>query len=312
MRILFAGTPSFAVTPLEKINGKHRVCGVLTAPDILKGRKHRLKPPPVKVKAEELKLNVLQPERLDKNVELMIADLKPEILVVAAYGKIFGESFLQLFPKGGINLHPSLLPKYRGPSPIPAAILGGESETGVTVQKLSLKVDSGEILGQTVYKLNGRETTFLLTSLLSGLGSGLLIDVLDGMERGTIRSEAQDESKATYCKKIRKQDGFIDWKNSAVDTDRMVRAYNPWPGGYTYMARRRLTVKSGCIHPSERERIDKPPGKVLTADEKYGFLVNTGKGVYCIQEVQPEYRKAMLWKEFLNGHPGIIGAVLGG
>ena len=318
MRILFTGTPLFAVDPLKKIYGNHFICGVLTSPDRPAGRKRVLTASAVKQTAKELKLKIFQPHKIDKEFYKTLTELKPDILVVVAFGKIFKRSFLNLFPKGGINLHPSLLPKYRGPSPIPAAILNGDGETGVTVQMLADRVDSGDILGQLSYKLNGTETTEVLTSILSKQGSKLILDVLDGIEKDTIRPLAQDESKATYCRKIKKEDGIILWAGSAVIIDRMVRAYNPWPGSYTYLGKYKLTIKEGSVYPVnkgspiEKSNLISPPGKVLGIDKKYGILVNTGKGVYCIKDIQPEYRKTMPWRAFLNGHPEIINSVLGG
>lgn len=318
MRILFAGTPLFAVEPLEKIHKSHFICGVLTSPDKPAGRKRLLVASPVKQKAEELKLKIFQPYSIDREFYKVVKELKPDILVVVAFGKIFKRSFLSIFPGGGINLHPSLLPKYRGPSPIPAAILNGDSETGVTVQMLADKVDSGDILGQLSYKLNGTETTEILTSILSREGSKLIMDVLNGIEKNKIQPIAQDESRATYCRKIKKEDGMILWDKDAVMVDRMIRAYNPWPGSYTYAGKYKFTIKKGNVYPGnktnliEKSNLISSPGKVLGIDKKYGILVNTGKGVYCIKDIQPEYKKTMSWRAFLNGHPEIIGSVLGG
>ncbi|RKX82640.1 MAG: methionyl-tRNA formyltransferase, partial [Spirochaetes bacterium] len=234
MRILFAGTPLFAVAPLEKINKNHFICGVLTSPDKPVGRKRKLTVSPVKRKAEELNLRVFQPDKINEEFYSTVKGLKADILVVVAFGKIFKRSFVDIFPRGGINLHPSLLPKYRGPSPIPAAILNGDSETGVTVQTLTDRVDSGDILGQLSYKLSGKETTGALAEILSEQGSRLIEDVLENIEKNNLLPAAQDESKATYCGKIKKEDGLILWDKSAVAIDRMVRAYAPWPGGYTF------------------------------------------------------------------------------
>ncbi|MCD6121971.1 MAG: methionyl-tRNA formyltransferase [Spirochaetales bacterium] len=312
MRILFAGTPLFAVTPLEKINKNHFICGVLTSPDKPVGRKRKLTVSPVKRKAEELNLRVFQPDKINEEFYSTVKGLKADILVVVAFGKIFKRSFVDIFPQGGINLHPSLLPKYRGPSPIPAAILNGDSETGVTVQALADRVDSGDILGQLSYKLSGKETTEALAEILSEQGSRLIEDVLEKVEKGNLLPAAQDESKATYCGKIKKEDGLILWNKSAVVIDRMVRAYTPWPGGYTFWGKYKLTVKEGTVYPDSIADIISTPGKVLGTDKKYGILVNTGKGVYCIEDIQLEYRKSMSWKAFLNGHPEIIGSVLGG
>ncbi|MFO7849504.1 MAG: methionyl-tRNA formyltransferase, partial [Spirochaetia bacterium] len=197
MRILFAGTSEIAVVSLEQIAEHFELAGVITSPDKEKGRGKRLSCSPVKERALELGLEVLQPETLRGEARRQIALLRPDLLVVFAYGKIFGPKFLSLFPEGGINVHPSLLPKYRGSAPIVAAILNGDDETGVTVQKIALEVDTGDILGQRRVPLSGDETADVLTGRMAEEGSKILVQVIGDMERGISTAEKQDEREVT-------------------------------------------------------------------------------------------------------------------
>ncbi len=317
MRILFSGTPNIAVRSLERIAENFKVVGVLTAPDRPKGRGRNKVPSPVKLTASRLGLTILQPDILDERIIEEIKSLAPDILVVVAYGKIFKDNFLNIFPLGGINLHPSLLPKFRGPSPIPAVILAGESETGVTIQRIARRVDSGDIIDQAKVKLLGRETTLSLTESLSDIGADLLIKVLEKYERGEkIHYMPQNEEEATYCKLIKKEDGKINWENSSGYIDRMVRAYNPWPRAYTTLNEKLLVIHDGfpAIVDSEEEKrfTYSRAGEIVDIDRSEGILVKTGDGVYCITELQIQYKKLTNWKSFVNGYPGLVGTVLGG
>ncbi len=314
MRILFAGTPYIAVKSLEKIVGEgFNIAGVLTAPDRPKGRGKRMIFSPVKEVALRYSLSVLQPDKLDENAIAKVRDLNPDILVVVAYGKIFRENFLSIFPVDAINLHPSLLPKFRGPSPIPACILSGEKETGVTIQKIAKKVDSGDIIKQTQIRLTGRETTTSLTELLSEVGANLLVEVLRMYESGEkIEYTPQREEEATYCRLIKKEDGLIDWNRNAVIVDRMVRAYNPWPRAYTSLDGNVLIIREGFNYSKEIDEKGAVNGEVIGIDRRNGILVKTGDGVYCITELQMQYKKPMDWRAFVNGYRDLKGTVLGG
>jgi methionyl-tRNA formyltransferase len=285
MKVFFAGTPDFAIPVLEAVAKTMPICGVLTAPDKPQGRGKMLEFPPVKEKAIELGLHLLQPAILDDQLIEDVKTLQPDILVVAAYGKIFKENFLSLFPMGGINLHPSLLPLYRGPAPIPAVILAGDSGNGVTVQRLALKMDSGDILSQAQFPLTGNETTESLTRMSSEQGAAMVVDVLGKIESGTITGITQDNSKATYCKLIKKENGLIDWKNTAINIERQVRAYNPWPKAHTSFDGKTLSITSACIFPGSSDQ-DAQPGYVLGVDKQCGILVKTGMGILGVKRLQ--------------------------
>jgi methionyl-tRNA formyltransferase len=312
MRLFFAGTPQFAVPSLEAVAREHDVCGVLTNPDRPAGRGKGIKHSPVKEKALALELKLFQPQKLDEEFINEVKGLAPELLLVVAYGSIFRENFLSIFPKGGINLHPSLLPRYRGPSPIPAVILAGEKETGITIQKLALKMDAGDILKQEKYPLTGQETCASLSDFLSLKGAELMLFALRELESGKIRFVPQDENQASFCKLVHKEDGRINWQNSALYIQRMIRAYHPWPGVYTTFEGTILFFHQGYVYANQFFTEEKITGKVLGVDKQHGILINTTDGVLCVQTLQLEFKKPQGFREFLNGHKNLVGSTLGG
>src|SRR6056297_216239 len=250
MKVLFAGTPEIAVPSLRALaDSGHEVVGVLTAPDRPKGRGRTLHPSPVKDLALELGVPVLEPERLGAEARRQVAILGADVLACFAYGKIFGPRFLELFPRGGLNVHPSLLPRHRGPSPIPGAILAGDIETGVTVQELALEMDAGDIVAQESIPLTGTETTASLSGVVASLGGRLLVDVLDRLADGRVERRPQHHNEATFTRLVRKEDGEIDWSRPAVEIDRMVRAYTPWPHAFTSFRGERLVVLEAVPAP---------------------------------------------------------------
>jgi methionyl-tRNA formyltransferase len=268
-------------------------------------------PSPVKRKAVELKIPVLQPEKLDRAFRDGVAELDPDILVVVAFGKIFRERFLSLFPLGGINLHPSLLPAYRGPSPIPAAILAGDAETGITVQRLALRMDEGDILAQERVRITADDTTQSLSATISQKGASLLATVLDRLSDGPVAGSPQRESDATYCHLIEKEDGFVNWTEGARKIERMIRAYFPWPRAYTFYRGLRLTLLQATALP-DSGAAESRPGHVGGMDKTHGILINTGKGILAVRRLQLQSRKPMDWQSFLNGNRAFIGSMLGG
>lgn len=309
MRILFAGTPEIAVKSLEKLASRHE-CTVLTAPDKISGRGKNVQASPVKIKAEELNLPVIQPERLGSSAREAVMEYKPELLATFAYGKIFGPKFLSMFPGGGLNVHPSLLPKYRGPSPIPAAILAGETVTGVTVQRLAEGMDTGDIVLQKKIPLNGTETTPLLEEQSSIIGADLLSEAADLLEAGEIKETPQDPAMATFCRIINKKDGLIDWSLPAVYIERMVRAYLGWPGAYTFLGQKKLVVLSAGIFSGTGEGIKE--GTVAGIDKGSGILVQTGDGIIAVNYLQLQSKKPMDFMSFANGYRNLTGSILGG
>ncbi len=311
MRILFAGTPEIAVPSLERAAAEFDVCGVLTNPDKVQGRGKKILPPPVKVKAMELGIPVLQFDTLGSDARESITALAPDILAVYAYGRIFGPKFLSLFKLGGINVHPSLLPKYRGSSPILSAILHGDKESGITVQQIAQEMDRGDILTQFRFPLTGKETTFSLSEYAAVKGADLLVEVLHRIDEGTVESVPQNDAKATYCGKIEKSDGEINWGEAVEIIERKIRAFNPWPVCYSFLDGKRLNIFEAEIM-QEGESGGDTPGKILGVDKNHGILVQTVNGILAVQKLQLQSKKAMDWKTFINGMPKIIGLVLGG
>jgi methionyl-tRNA formyltransferase len=293
------------------------VVGVLTCCDQPVGRGGLVEPSPVKRKALELGLQLLQPARLDAAAIDQVRGLSPDLLVVAAFGRIFSREFLSLFPCGGINVHPSLLPRYRGPSPVSAAILAGDTETGVTIQKIAQRFDTGDILAQRAVALHGDETTGGLTDSLGEIGAELLADVLAPLVPGVPPAGApQDEQQATYCRIVQKEDGRIDWSEPAAVLERKVRACDPWPRAGTSWKGASLLLLKTAVYPGTFTGAEGPdagqPGFVLAADRQRGLLVRAGDGILAIERLQLQFKKPLDWRSFLNGHPDFVGTRLGG
>jgi methionyl-tRNA formyltransferase len=290
--------------------------GLLTNPDSPRGRSGAPVPTEAAAAAEQLNaalagagkppFPVFKPAKLDAELRAQIAALRPDPLVCFAYGRIFGPHFLALFPLGGINIHPSLLPKYRGPTPIPAAILAGDSETGISVQRLAAEMDSGDILTQERIPLNGRETTASLSEIAAEKAAELLPAVLRGIASGSISARPQNHDEASYCSLISTEDGRIDWNKGAVEIDARIRAFDPWPLCRTTQGGRRLFIlKAEALTGDSGELpVDtdaRAAGLVVGIDKQRGILVQTGEGLLAVRELQYSGKKALYWKDFLNG-----------
>jgi methionyl-tRNA formyltransferase len=312
MRVLFAGTPPMAVPSLEKLALDPGVAAVLTAPDAPAGRGRSPCPSAVKQAALALGIPVLTPAVLDEEALASVRELAPDLLVVVAYGKIFRKKFLDLFALGGVNVHPSLLPLYRGPSPVVETILAGDRETGVTVQKLALRFDTGDILAQVRVPLTGSETTGSLTASLSALGAELVARVAVDIAAGRpAQAVPQDETRASYCRLVSKEDGIIAWTEPASLIERKVRAYDPWPRASTTLQGATLLLLKTSVHPDTLLPA-RAPGDIVAADGENGILVQTGQGILTVERLQLQFKKPVDWRSFLNGHPDLLGMHLGG
>ncbi len=312
MRIVFAGSPDIAVPALEALEKEHEIVAVLTNPDSTRGRGRNGCVTQVKEIALEYGLQIIQPDKLNSEVRDVIAALKPDILVAVAYGKIFGPKFLALFPMGGLNLHPSLLPLYRGCSPVNTAILNGDSQTGVTIQRLALKMDSGDILMQENLPLAGDETAGRLLNICADLGAGLLVKTLKGLEEGSLKGITQNEADVSYCSFINKKDGEISWEKSAVEIERMFRAYQPWPGIYTSFRGHKLNILEISLYTEKASSDDEVPGRVLGVEKNKGILIQTGDGILLVSRLQLQAKKPLDFSSFINGNRDFTGSVLGG
>ena len=244
MKTIFLGTPDFGAIILEGlIKSGNKPFLVITEADKPVGRKQIMTPLPVKVLAEKYDIPVAQPDKIS-NWKAEIENLKPDLGIIAAYGQILPKDILDIPQYGFINVHPSLLPKYRGPSPIQAAILNGDENTGVTIMRISEKMDSGPILSQKEMEINQGETFLSLHDKLAKVGSELLLDILPKLSKGQAYLENQEESQATYTKILKREDGKIDWQLPARNIERQIRAFDPWPGVYA-------TWKNLKINPKE-------------------------------------------------------------
>ncbi|WP_461254909.1 methionyl-tRNA formyltransferase [Treponema sp. R80B11-R83G3] len=311
MRVIFAGSPAIAVPSLEAVYRQDGIdiAGVLTNPDSPRGRHGTPQPTEVAETAQKLNVPVLKPLKLDAPVREQMGLLKPDILVSFAYGRIFGPKFLALFPLGGINIHPSLLPKYRGPSPIQAAILNRDSETGITVQTLALEMDQGDILAAEKLPLSGRETAGSVGELAARKGAQMVTEVLIKIANGTVTRTAQNHSEASYCKLISRDDGIIDWSLSAAQIEAKIRAFDPWPLCRTVHKGRELFILEAGIFKGQVP--EKKRGQVLGIDKNDGILIQTGDGILSVTRLQYQAKKALFWRDFLNGIRDFSGTQLG-
>lgn len=316
MRVVFAGSPNIAAPSLETLAGMKDVelAGVLTNPDTPKGRSGIPQPTEVGIAAEKIGVPILKPQKLDAQAREQISALKPDLLVSFAYGSFFGPKFMALFPLGGINIHPSLLPKYRGPTPIQTAILNRDSVTGITIQMLAQQMDSGDILSQEKLQLTGRETTASLSETVAVKAAQMLPDVLGKIAGGIVSGMPQNHSEASYCSLITKDDGKIDWNLSAVDIDAKIRSFDPWPLCRTIHKGLELFILKADVFrqecPTEGCGEKKSAGLVFCTDKQNGILIQTGNGILAVTELQFQNKKALFWKDFLNGAHDFIGSVL--
>ncbi|MBM4464043.1 MAG: methionyl-tRNA formyltransferase [Chloroflexi bacterium] len=307
-RLVFMGTPDFAVPVLKALIGRYEIVGVVARPDQRVGRGHRVEPPPVKIVAMVHDLPVLQPPRLRQpEVVAELRALAPEVMVVAAYGQILPAEVLAIPPRGCLNVHASLLPRYRGAAPIAAAILAGEEETGVTIMLMDEGMDSGPILSQATCSISPQDTRESLTAKLAQLGADLLMDTLPRWLAGAIEPQPQDHRQATYSRIIAKQDGLIDWTQPAVEIWRRCRAYYSWPGSYTYWRGKVLKVLRAQALPHWSGGGE--PGQVMALDE--GLAVATGEGALLLDEVQLAGKRALDAEDFARGQRDFVGSVLG-
>ena len=325
LKIVFFGTSAFAVSSLSGLieNGMSPVA-VITSPDRLAGRGKKMKTSPVKkfclsgsqvanAAAWKPGFQVVQPEKIDQEFIEELKKIHPEIGVIASYGKILPKALIEIFPKGILNIHPSLLPKYRGASPIQEIILNGETETGVSIILLDEKMDHGSILSQTKFGASdvpnfvSRDLSDItyqaLHDSLAKLGAELLIETISKWMTGEITPHPQDDSRATFTKLIKKDDGKIDWSKKAEEIERMVRAYNPWPGTWTETKNKKLKIIKASVIENTKNL---SPGTFFE-HEKFP-AASCGKGALKLLVVHPEGKKEMPGNAYLLGHPNLRGS----
>jgi methionyl-tRNA formyltransferase len=308
MRIVFMGSPDFALPTLRRlIESAHDIVAVYTQPDRPAGRGRKSTPPPVKTLALEHGLDVRQPRSISAPAEVeRLRALAPDIGVLAAYGQLLRQPVLDVPPLGILNVHASLLPRWRGASPIPAAILAGDAETGATLMQIVLALDAGPMLARSRVRIADDDTTASLTPRIAEAGAALLMDVLPRWQSGELQAEPQDDALATYAHEIQKSDALVHWsRDDAATIARQVRAYNPWPMAYSYLDGAPLRIVRAAV--SERRYEAGPPGTVFAADGAAGFCVATKGLDLHVLEVQPAGGRVMSAAAYLRGHREIIG-----
>lgn len=295
------GTPDFAVPVLEAlVSGGHRVAAVVTQPDKPKGRGKAVLMTPVKEKAVSLDLPVYQPIKVrgDEAFLKALEEISPDVIVVVAFGQILPKTILDLPKYGCVNVHASLLPKYRGAAPIQWAVIDGEKETGITTMKMDVGLDTGDMLETAIIPLEENETGGSLHDKLSLLGKSLILSTLQKIEDGMIAPVPQTEEGTCYAKMLSKDMGNIDWSQDAVNIERLVRGLNPWPSAYSYYEGKILKIWRAEVLAQEFEGV---PGTIVKV-ERDTFLVKTGKGTLAVKELQPEGKKRMDTAAFLRGY----------
>ncbi len=309
LRIVFFGSPDFAVPALKAlVDGGHEVAAVVTQPDRPKGRGRKTTPPPVKSAALELELEVFQPASI-KTEDFFdaMSKISPDLFVVVAFGQLLPQRLLDVPEKGAINIHGSLLPKYRGPAPIQWAIINGETETGVTTMYMEKKLDAGDMLLWRATPIYPDDTAGSLHDRLSQIGAELLAETLGRLEKGDLNPTAQDPSQATYAPMLEKNDGRIDWNKSAEHIERFIRGMSPWPGAFTFLDKKRLKIFKA--QPAAGKK-DAAPGTVLEGFENELRVAAGVGGALSIVELQGASGKRMNVENFLRGNAVAAGAVL--
>jgi methionyl-tRNA formyltransferase len=308
-KLVFMGTPPFSVPSLEALAGHYEVVGVVTQPDRPAKRGRKLAASAVKRAALQMGLPVLQPKTLrSEEAVTLLRQLEPQVMVVAAYGQILRPPVLAIPPAGVINVHPSLLPKYRGASPIAGALLAGEQETGVTIMLMDEGMDTGPILAQRNMEVDREDTTGTLEEKLARLGAELLAETLPDWLEGRIEARPQDDAGATYTKPISKEETVIDWSLPTSELWYRVRAYNPRPGARTWWKAAQLKILRA--RPLLEWRGQGEPGQVVEVDA--GVAVVSGQGILLLDEVQLAGKRAMAIGDFIRGQRDFVGAQLGG
>ncbi|MEN8166995.1 MAG: methionyl-tRNA formyltransferase [Pseudomonadota bacterium] len=308
LKIIFAGTPDFAAEALKPLlTGEHKLVAVYTQPDRPAGRGRKLTFGPVKQLALDHGIEVRQPRSLkDESEQAALAALHADLMVVAAYGLLLPQAVLDAPRLGCINIHASLLPRWRGAAPIQRAILAGDEESGITIMQMEAGLDTGPMLHALKCPIHGNDTGGALHDRLASLGARALLEVLPGLAAGTVMAESQDEAQANYASKLAKQESRIDWSQSARQIDRQVRAFNPWPVAQAdYQGKMMRIWESQVLQGGS----DAKPGTILAAG-KQGIEVATGEGILRITRLQMPGKRAMAAADFLNAHT-VDGVVLG-
>ena len=310
LRIVFLGTPAFAVPTLTRLlDSRHDVVGVVTQPDRPRGRGQKISDAPVKALASERGLKVLQPERLARDqFEEAFRALNADLGVVAAYGKILPEWLLRAPPLGMINVHASLLPKYRGASPVHRAVMAGDAETGVTIMRVVKALDAGPMIARVTRPIGPYESSDVVERDLASLGADLLVSILDDLASGHLVETPQNDADATYAPRLTKDEGLIDWTRPSRELHNHVRGLKPWPNAFTFLNTKRIVVHEA--RPSDADSKGALPGSVVAAGQAVTVACGDG-GTLDLLQLQPEGRRVMPAREFIAGQGRLTGHTFG-
>lgn len=299
--LVFFGTEDFSLSALKALveHGYNVLC-VVTKPDTKRGRGRKLSPPSVKIYAEENSIPVIQNASMN-GIAKELANYPAEVAVLSAFGRIIPEELLEMYPVGIVNIHPSLLPRWRGASPIEQTILAGDKQAGVTLMKLVKEMDAGPVYVQKSIDLDGTENASGLYNTLGSLGANVLVESLPAIISGDLKAQEQDHSKATLAPMIKKEDGEIDWNDKAETIDRKVRAYVRWPGAKAELGEKRVKITNGYFTSGNSAK-GTPSGSVTAVPQAGIIMVDTGSGSYCITHLKPDGKREMSSAEFMRGN----------
>ncbi len=312
MDIVFFGSSSFSMPSLRVLlSSRHRVIALVTQPDRRKGRHLRLSPPPTKVLAASQGITVYQPEAASNPESIRyLKGLKPELFFVVSFGQILKKELLEVPRLYSINLHGSLLPKYRGAAPVNWALINGEEKTGVTVMRMSERMDAGDVMASEELAIDEEDTALTLSDRLADAGAKLLAETIDVVERGATHFERQDEALATYAPKLKKRDGLINWDEEPFKIRNLVRGLVPWPGAYAHCQGKTLKIMRAELGTLPQDAGGRLPGEVLGVVKDKGIIVKAGSGALVITHLQLEGKKVLQADAFLRGHRIRVGEVL--
>ncbi len=305
MKLVYLGTPDISVPLLEALAQEFNITAVITRPDKPKGRSGKPVPSPISLSADKLGLKLIKPDKIDQSIIDMLKIDNPDLFVTFSYGSILKQEFINFTEYGGINIHPSLLPKYRGPSPIQAALFNGDKSSGISIQRIALKVDSGDILFQKEFEISDNDDYNTLERKISLESIRPVIDILTDINRYLSNAKIQDHNKATYCKIIKKEDALINWHSTTETINNMIRAFCNGPVPFSFVNNQKISFYKSLNYDniSQSYKLSSAvPGTVVEADHKEGILIKTGSGLLKILELQKEGKSKLDFKNFLNGY----------